>query len=392
MKKINTIIIAALLLCFAVLNMLKMGSATYSEREQRELAAFPEFSFASLTDGSYFSEIEAFVSDHFYNRDALIDMNGAIGTAISDNPVKNAAQTKDGVNTSVVKFDLTSNPVVRSGDRLFFVFEGREDSIKNYTSAVNKISEKFGAETNVSVMLVPTVWEFFDGAAKKFGVEPQGKMIRLAQSELNKNLKFIDVSDNLEKHKSEYIYFKSDHHWTALGAYYGYEKYAEEAGIEKVKCDIYPSSIFHGSFINYINDPSILEISDVLYLYNIKSPNWCHGSLSHAEDAVQMGSMYCYDKLGYTRIFGGDTGYIRVETTHTTGRRLMVIKDSYANALVPYLTEYYDRIIMVDPRYIEDDVGKLSEEEGITDVLFVNNTETISDDAFIAKLQEMAVR
>ena len=70
----------------------------------------------------------------------------------------------------------------------------------------------------------------------------------------------------------------------------------------------------------------------------------------------------------------------------------MVIKDSYANALVPYLTEYYDRIIMVDPRYIEDDVGKLSEEEGITDVLFVNNTETISDDAFIAKLQEMAVR
>lgn len=392
MKKINTIVIAALLLCFAVLNMLKMGSATYSEREQRTLAAFPEFSFEALKNGTYFSGIEAFVSDHFYSRDALIDMNGAIGTAISNNPVKTAAQEKDGVTTSVVKFDLTSNPVVRSGDRLFFVFEGNEKSIENYTAAVNKISGKFGEGTDISVMLVPTVWEFFDGAAEKFGVEPQGKMINLAKDRLSENLNFIDVSDNLEKHKSEYIYFKSDHHWTALGAYYGYEKYAEAAGIDKVKCDIYPSSIFHGSFINYINDPSILEISDVLYLYNIKSPNWCHGSLSHAAQAVQMGSMYNYEKLGYTRIFGGDTGYIRVETTHTTGRRLMVIKDSYANALVPYLTEYFDRIIMLDPRYIEDDAGEIAADEGITDVLFVNNTETISDDAFIAKLQEMADR
>lgn len=390
MKKINTIAIAALLLCFAVLNMLKMGSATYSEREKRELAPFPEFSFKALTDGSYFAGIEAFVSDHFYNRDALIDMNGAIDTVISDNPVKKAAQKENGVSTSVVKFDLVSNPVVRSGDRLFFVFESDEDKIKKYASSVNSISGKFSEDVNISVMLVPTVWEFFDGSAKKFGVKPQSEMINLARSELNENLKFIDVSENLRKHKSEYIYFKSDHHWTVLGAYYGYEKYAEENGIEPVKCDIYPSSIFHGSFINYINDPSILEISDVLYLYNIKTPNWCHGSLSHAKDAEQMGSMYFHDKLGYTRIFGGDTGYIRVETVNKSGRRLMVIKDSYANALVPYLTEYYDRIIMVDPRYIEDDVGELAKEEGITDVLFVNNTETISDDAFISKLNEMA--
>lgn len=390
MKKINTILIAALLLVFSVLNMLKMGNATYSERENRELAPFPEFTLESLADGSYFSGIESFVSDHFYSRDTLIDMNGAIGTALSNNPVKEAAQKKDGVSTSVIKFDIASNPVVRLGDRMFFVFDSREESIEKYASAVNSISDKFDENVNISVMLVPTVWEFFDGSAEKFGVHPQGEMIEFAESKLDDNLKFINVSDNLRKHKSEYIYFKSDHHWTARGAYYGYEKYAEENNIEKVKCDIYPSSIFRGSFMNYINDPSISEISDVLYLYKVKAPNWCHGSLSHVEDAVQMGGMYCYEKSGYTRIFGGDTGYIRVETTNKTGRRLLIIKDSYANALVPYLTEYYDRIIMLDPRYIEDDTGEIAVSENITDVLFVNNTETISDDAFIAKLQEMA--
>ncbi len=389
MKKINTISILMLILCLSLLNALEGGGGkSFSEREKRELASFPKFSLASLWNGEYFSGIDSYISDHFVQRDTLVDMNGKITAFMTDNKLKNIVRASD--NTDIIRFDGASKPIIKDKDKIFFVFDSDDSQIDLYSKRVNQVAYKAPEGVKVSLMLVPTALEFIENSAEKYGVEPQSEALGKVSGRLSGKVNFVNVYDTLNAHKNEYIYFNSDHHWTTLGAYYGYKAFAESAGFEPVSYNGYFSCRFQGSFSGFTNDPRVQEVSDVLYLYKVKAENWCHGSRDSYKTAVQMGNMYYSDQIGYTRILGGDTGYIRIETLNKSGRNLMIIKDSYANAMVPYLTEYFKHITIIDPRYFADDLYETMAHDNITDVLFVNNIETISDEAFLNKLTELA--
>ncbi len=389
MKRLNVFAVFMLILCLSLLNVVNIESKDFSQRENRELAAAPDFSFGALFDGSFFSGMTDYLTDRFFQRDKMVEMSAKIKAALADNPFKEAAMVNDGKKISVIKLDDTGNPVVRYGDSMFFVFKSSNANINRYTKALNSLFYQLD-NVNTSVMLVPTALEFIEDSEELFGVTSQKEQIEYAKKTLNNGINMINVYDSLKEHKDEYIYFRSDHHWTLLGAYYAYSAFAQHQGIEPVELNLELAGNFRGSFFDYTNDPSVSDITDVMSLYSIEAMNWCHGSLLHAEDSMQMEKMYHEDHEGYKIVFGGDTGYIRVETMNKTEKRLMIIKDSYANALVPYFTEYYNRIIMIDPRYFKDDIYQTIANEGITDLLFVNNTETISDNDYISKLEQLA--
>ena len=388
-KKIYAILFFVLIITAAVLNIAFLGSNDFSGRENRELAKLPSVSVKSIASGEYFKGLDAFFNDRFMQRDNLVELSSEIKSGISKFGVKSIISDDRIKNISVLKLEPGDNPVVRYKDNVYFVFDGNKAQINRYTKAVNFVS--YGLDNiDVSVMLVPTALEFVENFSEIFGISSQRNMIDRASVTLNKNITFIDVYDTLKAYSDEYIYFRSDHHWTPLGAYYSYCQLSGVFGFEPVQYRPELAGRFCGSFADFTNSPEVLELSDIMSTQIIETQYWCHGGKAKASDAVQMRDMYPEEFEGYKRILGGDTGYIRIETMNKTDKRLLVIKDSYANALLPYLTEHYNRIITVDPRYFEGNLYETVRDEKITDVLFVNNTETISDDMYIEMLENLA--
>lgn len=390
MKKVNVILFFVIIFTVAVLNMVFMNSSGFSRRENRELAGFPEFSQGGFVSGDYFESIDSYISDHFVRRDELVDVSSKIREAMSKNGVKRFINNEKIKNISVLSLDGEKSAVVKYNDNVYFVFDGNKAQINRYTKAVNFMSYNFEENVDISVMLVPTALEFVQDSSELFGISSQRDMIDRAERTLNDNIVFADVYDTMKEHADEYIYFRTDHHWTPMGAYYSYRRFADMNGYAPTDCRLEISGEFCGSFADFTNSAKVRSLSDMMSIQKIEAEYWCHGGKSGESDAVLMADMYPEEFDGYKRILGGDTGYIRIETMNKTDDRLLVIKDSYANALIPYLTEHYNRIIMIDPRYFEGDIYATAKKEKITDVLIVNNTETISDVGFIEKLEEVA--
>lgn len=195
-----------------------------------------------------------------------------------------------------------------------------------------------------------------------------------------------DVWDALRSHQQEAIYFRSDHHWTPLGA-----KYAAEVFLDQ-PLDAFTSvdavSGFYGSLARQIawthaQDDLQLQLPKEETPYTVEDPSAGTTSTTlYAQDALSSADPY-------TVFFGGNAPLLRVDSALANGKRLLVIKDSYANAFIPYLIPYYEEIVIVDPRYYYDDLDELIESEEISETLFLFNMNTFCTDD---SLQQMLGR
>ena len=216
-------------------------------------------------------------------------------------------------------------------------------------------------------------------------------MIETINSYCGDNINKVNIYPTLYEHRDEYIYFRSDHHWTALGAYYAYAEFAKSVGleptpIEKMEKKLLNSS-WRGTAYSMTNDERAKAFSDELYAYLPTKKNEmtiyeADGSVTKYNGCVRT------TWRGYSAFIGGDNPYTIITVPENPAdMTVLVLKDSYGCAFVPCLVDNYQTIWFSDCRYGWDNIPDFVKENGIQDVIFMNNmtiagTETVADNLY----------
>ena len=194
---------------------------------------------------------------------------------------------------------------------------------------------------------------------------------------------FVDTRDALkEAAKEGQVYYRTDHHWTTLGAYTAYEVLGEALMLPGIHTE-YNRRLVTDSFSGTLTASSGFRSgeTDQIEVF-LPEPEPVY-SVYYVEEGVRSASFYESKNLEvrdkYTIFFDGNHPEIKIETSRDSKDVLLVLKDSYANCFVPFLAGDYNKIIMIDPRYYKGDLDGLIAAEKVTDVLYLYNVATFSE-------------
>lgn len=343
----------------------------FSESENRVLSKKPEFTFEEVSSGRFTSNFEKYVSDQIPIRDLWINI-------------------KSGAEKLIGKKDNNGVYLGTDGYLLQMFSKPNLNIINKNVEGINSFAEA-NPDTNKFFMLVPNSVKVLEDKLPRFASpQDQLKYIEGVKESLNRDVNFIDIYDTLVSKKNEYIYYKTDHHWTTLGAYYGYERLGSAMGfipnsedfynIKRVTEDFYGTLYSKGGFRNI--EPDSIE------LYTPKKNEevelWYYDNEAKADSLYKMENLSKKDK--YTVFQDGNHSIIKISTNNSSGKKLVIIKDSYANSLVPFLIDHYSQIYMVDLRYYYDDINEFIKENAIDDALLIYNANTFFEDESISKI------
>ena len=247
-------------------------------------------------------------------------------------------------------------------------------------------------DVNVYDIMVPdnSAVMLDDETKASWNLPDEEKVIHYYQAKihsLNSTVTDVDIYETLRAHNDEYLYFYTDHHWTQLGAYYAYTEFCKVKGIDAHSLDEYEQVIttdFLGSYYSTNGYTQLEENPDTIYAYVPLTTNTMH-FMDDTLQAMRQGKIIrdmnefkpTQKYMGF--IYGDNSlSYIESETVKN-GEVCMVIKESFGNTFVPFLADHYEKVIVIDYRAYKDKVADLAKEENVTDIIFINNLEAISD-------------
>ncbi|MGI6094885.1 MAG: DHHW family protein [Lachnospiraceae bacterium] len=361
------IIFAVVLLVVLIVNIIK-PSTDFSTSENRVLAQRPEFTWESVKSGKFMSEFESYVSDQFFMRDQWITLKLYEDKLLGKKESNGVYLGKDGYLMGVL-----GTP--------------DWDNVNKNAQSIGEFAARH-ADIPVYMALVPNAAYILESKMPSGApVRDQAKDIADVMSAAGSQVKPIDVIETLKKHAEEDIYYKTDHHWTSLGAYYAFYDVATAMNISgpETEYNIYTvADDFQGTLAS---KSGYHGSKDRVQIYEPKNVNPDYIVL-YTEEGEKTTSIYSSDALKeqdkYTVFFGGNHARIEISTTQKEQKNLLLFKDSYANCFVQFLLPYYQNIVIVDPRYFYDDVDSIIENYAITDVLFLYNADTFLSDNSIA--------
>lgn len=374
MRKRNVLIIGTFL-CFifliGILNIftpIKLFSAT----EKRKLAQKPELTEESLLKGDYTSDYEKYFNDQFILRDKWININTLCEVFMGKKDINNVYLGKDNY--------LIENTSKYNKDNLNKNLDILKKTILYY-------SDSLGSD-NIKVMLIPNAGAIHSDKLPLFAsTMDQRSILEVAEKDFNGFL--INVYDTLKKHCNEYIYYKTDHHWTTLGAYYAYTKWAEDTKHNINKLDSYfkdvVSSNFLGTLYSKIN---YSKEKDFITLFNKDKKYKVSYDLNEEEDSTLYNLSYLEKSDQYSTFLNGDHGIIKIKTENENGKSLLIFKDSYANSFIPFIVDYYEKIYVIDLRYYNASIKSFMDETDISQLLLMFNLNSLADNKTLYKLMK----
>ena len=374
----NKLIIGAFLVMLAAfVTMLALPADRASiERENREPAQMPLLSRSTVFSGKFASDFESYLGDNIGLRSYFTSMSKGLDAAKGITPDTGSviSTNKDIGTGTTIKMTL-----LFVKDTVMEMFLRNDETEKMYTDAVNAIAERLPENVKVYSMLIPTQLEFREPIYKNLQ-DSQTDAINDMYAMLDERVTTVDAVGALSEHTDEYIYFRSDHHWTQRGAYYGYRAFMETAGGEAVNADDYEVHKINGMLgylFDRVNTPDITKNPDTVEWYDLdENEDIKVSSLKDGKDGEfteYEGKMYHEDKRGYNFFFGSDYPLLKLEnTSFPDGKTIVVIKDSYANAFAPWLAKSYKRVILVDPRIYEGGIDAVTEKFKPDELLVMN--------------------
>lgn len=362
--------IVSILFCLLLLSGLVIGIATpdkdYSASEKRQLQQLPSISADKIFSGELSTDIEKYLADQFPARDSWVTLKTVSEIALGKKEISGVYFAKD--SYLIDKTDVTVN-----------------EQVKSNISALVKLSDKLKQDgINMKVMLVPTSDQILSDKLPAFAtVCEQHKVIEYAKSQ---GLDTVDVTDILKSHNSEYIYYKTDHHYTSLGAYYCYSQWKSDKGLTASPLSSWKSETlcdnFRGTTYSKVNYP--FAPYDTITSY--------YKSLYHKVDYNN--GAYVTDSI-YERKYLDTTDQYAVffnsnqQTTVINGNgngKLLILKDSYANIFSQFAVDEYNETHMIDPRFFRSSISKYISDNGITEVLVLYNISGFAADKNVAKI------
>ncbi len=263
--------------------------------------------------------------------------------------------------------------------RGFELFSGGASMGKAYADVINSYSRLKIPGLKIYNLVIPNGFEFEITERYKNLAKPAKEAINNIFAAEDADIIKIDPVDEIRKHRTEYIYFNTDHHWTSLGAYYAYRSFCKAAGLTPVSLDTIPSKVkphFLGLFYRLTKSAVLKNNPDsVRYYIFPDSVNFYIGS-SNSLTYWGKSHMYAEQVSGansYSVFLQGDLPICKMETQHKNGRRIAIVKESYGNAFAPFLINNYEKVVVVDQRSYKGDFIKMLKTEGINELLFINN-------------------
>lgn len=350
----------------------------FSINEKRYLAETPEFSFKNLVSGRLVKEIDGdseagtsgYVSDHFPFRSFFVSLNSYYHLGFGNTANSDYYFADDG-----------------------FIITKPYDTTRLDTNI--KVLNSFSENINLTLGIVPSAGYILEDKLPKNHISyPDSQVYEKLEAELSKSIKYCDLESVMKEYYEEVSvpYYKTDHHWTTPGAFEAYKKLSEDLSYTpKEESDFAKESYdnFYGT--TYSSSGYFLSRPDTLELWKGEAEKSITVEISEGEITENYSSMYFYEHLNepdmYPVFLDGNHSLVKIRNENLTEGKLLVIKDSYAHALVPFLAENYSEIVMVDMRYYKESVTELCKSEGITDALVLYSISNFCTDTGLAFLE-----
>ncbi len=332
---------------------------TYSSVENRMLQKLPKLSTKRIINGKFQKKYELYLSDQFPARDSWVKLQTTSEKAFGKTESNGVYFGKDGY--------------------LLEKYTDEDVNIKDTNKNINTLAKfvrQASKSANVKVMMVPSKTYTLDCYLPAFAETYNESLF---YSKLEKKIPdniTVPVYDILYKHREENIFYRTDHHWTTIGAWYGYRAYLESCGkstdiAEKKKKFKKVSDSFLGTTYSKVN---MYTKKDDIYIYEPENEINVIYNLGEKTENTFYQIKYIDEKDKYSVFFGGNQAVLEITGENKNKETLLVIKDSFANCMIPFLAEDYEKVVVADLRHINVGLSMLLKKFKPTDVLVLYNT------------------
>ena len=329
----------------------------------------------------------------------------------SDNEDKEDEEKTEPVST---EFSLDNYPKIDTSSKLKYIgyigvcgrsayeiYDYVESTASTYAKLINKTKKALGSDVNVYDMIVPLSSKIT--IPNKYYDEMKGSDQRKALDNLYDKLSSkvipVNIFETMMQHRDKHIYFRTDHHWTSLGAYYAYEKWCDVSGKEAIPLkgrDTIDMGDFVGSFYTDTKSTALKKHPDNLKAYLPKGDCYIWGKDSEG-NTTQSDVIRDYsdsaDFTKYDSFLGGDKGLVLIINKDVKDDSVcFVVKESFGNCIAPYFADHYHKVYVIDYRYFTKNIISYAKEKKATDIIFVNNIGMTRSSYLVGKLQEALTR
>ena len=342
----------------------------FSENENRYLSRFPALNLRNITNKKFMTGFETWFSDRFYARENFIRLKNRTDIAMGKTEISD---------------------VVTARGRMMELWNDQPAKTEKNLGAIANFSRSH-RDTPVHVLLAPNAVSIYADTLPIYeAVGNQREYITNCYNTLGKadtQIDTADVFDTLSNYKDDYIFYRTDHHWTSLGAYLAYRELAPHMGFTPLNITDYTvehaASDFRGTLYSKTLDNRVTPDTIDFYI-----PSGFSATVKPF-DKPEHDSLYFREFLGkkdkYSAFLGANAPVVDIETNVKNDKSLLIFKDSFSHSLVPFLCEHYNKITMLDMRYINTKYSDLVNVEEYNDVLFMYNVITFSDDGDLQKI------
>jgi hypothetical protein len=411
--------------------------------ENRTLARFPGASWASVESGAYARGVDEWIADHFPARERLLELHfwldqhrglprdpedvsvyaveidldadlepladdaralAELDRLVAATPAADAGELDDAGDLELLDdapLDEASPRRGKGGEptrsegilvhegRAMQLFAGGPKGSRHYAAALNAYAERVPPHVRIYSIIVPTAQTYYMPDNYEGRVREEPPNISATYDMLDERIATVDVVAALRGHEHEPIYFRTDHHWTGRAAYYAYAAFCTVAGLEPLALDALASHTtgpFRGSLYSYTRDEKLRGKPDQVEYFVPPGEIVVERYLSVTQKRPYPGTLLAEDSKTYGVFLGGDHPIMVVRTPLRTGRRALLVKNSYGNPFGVLLAASFDEVVIVDYRKFDGSILSMIDAHDITDLIFINGAITANARFHIARL------
>ena len=317
---------------------------------------------------------------------------GHVSSAQVTTPLPTREGQGGGSSPQPVRKTRSGMLIIGRGDSVRAVspFSGPQSRAIEYAEAVNAFQRRLGSQAHVYCMVIPTAAAFYCPPEAEPWTQDQSSAVHNIYSNLNDSVTAVDLFPTMWAHAAEAIYSRTDHHWAPLGAYYAAQAFAAAADVPFADLSTYVADTVHnyvGTMYKFSRDIAVKNAPEDFIYYTPRDVEYTTTYVFYtlnkgrraviAESEEQTGDFFVRHPDGsgsaYLTFMHGDDNITCVRTSTQNGRRLLILKDSFGNALPGFLFHSFEEICVVDCRYFTKNIVEYANEHHITDILFANN-------------------
>lgn len=376
MKEKSVIIVFCALFFGMFLFSLFPKEKEFSETENRYLQQKPEISLKKVLNGTFEADYEAYIKDQFPARDSWVGLKNKFEYSLGK-------QEMNGVYVGRENYFIENHPAQNYESNL------AKENIVTLSNTVSQYEKMLG-EGHVKVMLVPNAVTILRDKLPEYAM-PYNQMEYLEQvkGEIKEEEVWIPLYETLVQHKEEGIYYHTDHHWTTLGAYYGYEQWCKESRITPVALSDMEQTLLTKDFLGTISSKINFAMkADEMYRFEPEGADYTAAYMNREEENTLYDEEALKIKDKYAYFLKGNNGIVTI-TNHSMeeGETLLVVKDSYANCFLPMIASHYKTVYVVDLRYYSNLLSESVAEWEIDDLLILYNVNSFATDTYVQRMQ-----